>query len=210
MSDNFALKLAAVVLAIVMWAFVVSKGKSEVSMEVPVFFRDVPPGLQVAGNSRSVTVTISGHERFLRELNPGEVHITIDMSGVEQGIHQFRIKRANVKLPAPFTLLNISPTALNVRVEETLKKTLRVKPTLTGKPLKGFRVESVEVVPAEVTVEGITKEVRRLQSLGTEPVDVTAASETVLSEVRIQEKGDSVRMDVEKVTVRVIIVEEEQ
>ena len=132
------------------------------------------------------------------------------MSGVEQGIHQFRIKRGNVKLPAPFTLLNISPTALNVRVEETLKKTLRVKPTLTGKPLKRFRVESVEVVPAEVTVEGITKEVRRLQSLGTEPVDVTAASETVLSEVRIQKKGDSVRMDVEKVTVRVIIVEEEQ
>jgi YbbR domain-containing protein len=209
-SDNFALKLAAVVLAIVMWAFVVSKGKSEVSMEVPIFFRDVPPGLQVAGNSKSVTVTISGHERFLRDLNPGEVHISIDLSGVEKGIHQFRIKRANVKLPAPFTLLNISPTAVNVRMEETLKKTLQVKPTVTGKPLKGFRMDGVEVVPAEVTVEGSMKEVRRLRSLGTDPVDITAASETVVSEVRIQKPGESVKADVEKVTVRVIIVEEGQ
>jgi hypothetical protein len=41
-------------------------------------------------------------------------------------------------------------------------------------------------------------------------VDITAASETVVSEVRIQKPGESVKADVEKVTVRVIIVEEGQ
>lgn len=210
MKRNFWIKAAAVLLALVLWMFVMSRGQSSVSLEVPVVFQNVPPGLQVSGEkSRTVTVEVRGHERFIRDLRPGDVHVSLDMEGLKKGIRQYRITRANVKHPSTLRVVSISPSSLNVHAEETLKKTVRIMPVIAGEPLKGFRTSAVEVVPAEATVEGLVNEMRRMNTLETEPVDISSASETVVTEAKILKPDTSIKTDIEAVTVRVVIVKEE-
>ena len=40
--ENFALKAAAAVLAVVLWIFVVSKGQTEMSLSVPIEYSNIP------------------------------------------------------------------------------------------------------------------------------------------------------------------------
>lgn len=208
MKKNLWIKVIAVLLAVGLWMFVISRGQSELSLEVPVVYRDLPTGLQVAGAEKTVTLVVRGHERFIRNLSPEDIHVSVNVADLKKGIHPYRVTRSDVKLPAALRVVSIFPSAINVQAEETLKKRVHVTPVVTGTPLEGFRRGMVEVVPEEVMVEGMVNEVRRLQSLETEPVDVSSASATVVAEAKIRKPGGSVLPEVNTVTVRVVIVKE--
>lgn len=192
-----------------MWAFVISRGQTDISMEVPLAFRNVGPGLQVSGNhGDTVTVVIRGHERFIRELNSADVRVYVDAEGVGKGYHQFRIKGKNVDLPAPLRVVSITPSSVNVRFVETIRKTVPVRPVVIGLPLEGYRAAAVEVAPREVVISGEARAVRKVESVFTEPVDITAASNTVVRDAGLVQPSDSVSTEADSVTVKVVLVKE--
>jgi YbbR domain-containing protein len=203
------IKVAAVLLAMGLWMFVISRGQSQVSLEAPVEFRNVPSGLQIVGeSSKTVTLSIRGHERFIRTLSPEDVYVSLDASDLKRGIQRYSITRGDVRLPSTLRVETVSPSAVNVQAGKTLKRKVPVRPLVVGSPLEGYRIGTVEVVPEEITVEGLVNEVRRLQALETEPVDVSSASATVVSETRVRKPGGAVRLEVDAVTVRVVIMKE--
>lgn len=211
MRKNFWIKAASVLFAVALWMFVISRGQTDISLEVQVGFRDIPTGLQLAGGkSRTVTVGIRGHERFIKELNPGDVHVYVDMGGLKRGVHQLRIRSRNVRLPSPLRVVSVTPSSLNVQLEESLKKTVPVRAVVAGRPGEGFKAVSVEVMPPEVVVEGVVSEVRRIKAVETVPVDVTSASDTVVREARVVKPGGSMSTEPDSVTVKVVIVKERE
>lgn len=196
-------------LAAVLWAFVISRGQTDISLEVPVAFRNVSPGLQVAGNhSDTVTVVIRGHERFIRELNSADVRVYVDAEEVGKGRRQFRIKGKNVELPAPLRVVSITPSSVNVRFVETIRKTVPVRAVVTGLPLAGYRTLAVEVVPREAVISGEAREIRKVESIFTEPVDIASASDTVVRNARLARPSDAVSAEPDSVTVKVVLVKE--
>jgi YbbR domain-containing protein len=205
------IKAVSVLFAVALWMFVISRGQTDISLEVQVGFRGVPAGLQPAGGKpRTVTVGIRGHERFIKELNPGDVHVYVDMGGLGRGVHQLRIRSRNVKLPSPLRVVSVTPSSLNVQLEESLRKTVPVRAVVTGRPGEGFEAASVEVMPPEVVVEGVVSEVRRVKAVETVPVDITLASDTVVKDARIVRPGGSMSAEPDSVTVKVVIVKERE
>jgi YbbR domain-containing protein len=124
MRKNFWIKVASVVLAVAMWLFVISRGQSEVSIEVPIEFRNIPKGLQIvkAETTTVAAVGIKGHERFLKNMTPADIHIYLDLSNITEGRHLLNINSDNVKLPPPLRLININPSSVRVTVEKVLKE----------------------------------------------------------------------------------------
>lgn len=192
-----------------MWAFVISRGQTDISMEVPLVFRNVGPGLHVSGNhGDTVTVVIRGHERFIRELNSADVRVYVDAEGVGKGYHQFRIKGRNVDLPGPLRVVSITPSSVNVRFVETIRKTVPVRAVVTGLPLEGYRTLAVEVVPREAVLSGEARDVRKVESIYTEPVDISSASNTVVKNAALVQPSDSVSAEPDSVTVKVVLIKE--
>lgn len=116
MRKNFRLKVASVVLAIALWLFVISSGQSEVFMKVPIEFKNIPQGLQIV-KSESMTeavLGIRGHERFLKNLTPDDVHIYLDIGGVTEGQYLYNIQSDDIKLPVPLELSNINPSSVKI------------------------------------------------------------------------------------------------
>ena len=58
-----------------------------------------------------------------------------------------------------------------------------VIPELTGEPARGKRVDNVSVLPATVTVSGENPDLRQLDSVATEPVDISGQSVELVAEV---------------------------
>lgn len=204
--ENIGVKIAAVVMAIILWFFVTSRGQSEVSIDIPIELKNIPSGLEsVRQGTKSVSVSIKGHERLLKNIKPSDVRVYIDLSRAKKGKGTYYISKDDVKLPSTMTVVNIDPSSVWIVLEETVIKTAPVRPIIVGSPKKGSVVGSVEVTPEEVTIEGARSEVSSIKFLRTEPIDITDLDETSVYDVRLDMSGRNIRTEVREVSVKVII-----
>jgi len=204
--ENFGLKVTAVFLSIVLWVFVTSRGQSEISLDVPLEFTDIPPGLEIVSHSAKViSLNVRGQERLLKNIKPADIRVSLDLSKAKKGESTYYIHREDIRLPHAVTLGNLNPSNVKVTTEETVRKTVRVIPIVTGEPGKGAMVRSVSVTPPSVEIEGIRPEIARISALKTEPLDVTGMNETFSQDLKLDLAGHVVRTKTAAVTVQVVI-----
>ncbi|NCO84467.1 MAG: hypothetical protein COZ31_06815 [Nitrospirae bacterium CG_4_10_14_3_um_filter_44_29] len=204
--ENLGLKVTAVVMAIILWFFVISKGQSEVSMEALLELKNIPRGLEsVKQGTKSVNVSMSGQERLLRNMKPSDIRVHVDLSKAKKGKGIYYINKDDVKIPPTINITDITPSSVSIVLEETIMKTVPVHAIMAGSPKEGFVVSSVEVLPKDLTIEGVRTEVSRIKFLRTEPVDISDADKTFTQTARIDMAGRNIRTDVQEVSVKVVI-----
>jgi YbbR domain-containing protein len=209
MKKNFWLKVASLLLAVSMWLIVISRGQTEITVQVPVVFENLSAGLQINGDqAKNIELDIGGHERFIKSLRPGDVRIILDASSLSKGRNQLRVRDSNIELPSPLRLLAIRPLSISVIAEPTVVKTVPVKAVVTGEPEKGYNIVRIEVVPEEATLRGTRSVLDSIRFLRTKPLDVSSSNRTFFEEVKLDRTGVDAESDVKAVTVRIIIEKE--
>jgi YbbR domain-containing protein len=205
-SNNLGLKISAILLSIFLWLFVTSRGQSEMSLEIPLEFKNIPVGLGIAVSSaKTGVVTIKGQERLMKNLKPSDLRVFVDLGKAKKGDGIYYVGKDDIKLPYAMSVMSISPSSLKIRIDETVEKPLLVRPSIVGAPEKGFYVKSIDVEPRSVIIQGLKTEVRKVNALTTEPLDITGANETVTQELNIDLAGINVHSDSGSVKVRVVI-----
>ncbi len=205
--ENLGLKVSAVLLAVCLWLFVTSRGQSEISLEVPLEFKNVPAGFGIVNNTaKTAVVTVKGQERLMKNLRSSDIRVSVDLAKAKKGENTFSLIKDDVKLPYAMTVTNISPPSYRVRLEEMVSKNVQIKPSITGEPGKGYYVKTVEVQPRSLTVQGLKSEVRKVSDpVRTEPMDVGGLTKTTTQELNIDTAGANVRTGVNTVKVTVVI-----
>jgi YbbR domain-containing protein len=84
---------------------------------------------------------------------------------------------------------------------------VKVIPIIIGDPAKGHRIKFFAVEPQGVIIEGIEAEIKKFNSLQTEPIDITGISETLLQDVKLDLTGKNIRANVNDVRVKIVIGE---
>lgn len=205
-SKNIGMKIASVLLSIILWFSVTSRGQSEVSIEVPIEMRNIPQTLEIVRQgAKSVSIGIKGQERLLKNLKIADVRVFIDLSNAKKGKGTYYIDQTNVSVPSTMTVTNINPSSVAVVLAETMSKTVPVKPVINGTPKAGFFVSSVEIEPKEVIIEGIRSEIANVRFLRTEPIDITDVSEDLAQDVRLDTGGRNIRTKTQDINVKVIV-----
>lgn len=204
--ENIGIKISSVILAMILWFFVTSKGQSEISMDIPLELKNIPQGLEsVKQNSKPITISIKGQERLLRNLKPADVRVYLDLSKAKKGKGTYYIDNNDVKLPPTMSVTSLNPSSIAVTLEDTVIKTVLVSPVVSGTPKSGAFLSAVDVKPKMVTIEGVRSEVDRVKILKTEPIDITDAEESFSQDARIDTTGRNIRTEVQEVSVKVII-----
>lgn len=204
--ENLGLKIAAILLSIVLWFFVTSRGQSEISIDVPLELKNMPQGLELVNHgTKTVNLNIKGQERFIKNVSASNVRVSLDLSKAKRGEGTYYINREDIKLPRSITVTNISPPSVRVTTEETAAKTVRVVPVIVGEPRKGFYLKSAEVLPETIVIEGVRSEIAKVGALKTEPLDIAGFNETVTQDLRIDITGKNIRIKITDVRVNVEI-----
>ncbi len=203
---NLPLKSAAVVLAVILWFFVISKGQTEMSLSVPIEYLNVPSGLEISRQeAKAANIVVRIHESLSKNIRQETVSVGIDVSKAKKGEGIFPIRKDDVKLPFGASVIRVEPSSVKLFFEETVSKMVSVRPEITGTPETGYYVRSVDVSPKEVVIEGPKSAVRRVGVIRTEPVDITGLNEDLRLEAALKLNGGNIRMKVEKVDVSVRI-----
>lgn len=204
---NFGLKAAAVVLSVVLWIFVVSKGQMEMSLTVPIEYSNVPGGLEISKREvKAANIVIRAHESLSKNIRQETVRVYVDVSKAKKGEGVFPIRKDDVKLPYGASAINIEPSVAKIFFEETVSKQVPIRPDITGSPENGYYVRSVEVRPKEIVIEGAKSEVRKVGFVKTEPIDITGLTEDFHQEAGLKFLNGGIRSKIDKVDVHIRIV----
>jgi len=169
--DNWHLKLISLILAVMLWMVVATETSSELGMEVPLEYRNIPAQLEITGDTtNTVQVRLRGSSNVIRDISAKDVSTTIDLSKMRPGEKIVPLSPQNVQAPFGAGVIRVNPSSVRFNLERTLTKTVPVVPTILGQPSDGFEIASVAVNPSKVEVEGPESRVSALASIATVPI----------------------------------------
>lgn len=204
--SNIGLKLISFGIALTLWLFITYRGQSELVIDVPIEFKNIPKGMEILRQSvKEVSLNISGPDRLLKVIRPSEIRVIIDLSNAKKGESIFYIDRNNVTVPSTIKVQRIEPTNIRILMDESVKKTVPIKAFVVGEPQRGYRIIEIKTDPSHIKIEGAKTEINKINFLRTEPIDVSGLDEDLTQNVRLNMTGRNVRSDVSEVTVTVKI-----
>ncbi|MGE5174582.1 MAG: YbbR-like domain-containing protein [Betaproteobacteria bacterium] len=205
--DNWSIKLLSLVLSLTLWFYVTSKGKTEMTLTVPLELRNIPQNMAVVGDvAGSLEVRVQGQERVLRDITVGKkVFGVLDLSMTKVGENVVPISPDDIRRPSGVTVMHMSRSEVRVQLEPLVRKSFRLKPILYGVPAAGLRVTKIAVWPAKITVEGPASVIKALEILQTIPIDIQGAKESMNVDPKIDYQGKSVKILEQDIAVRINI-----
>jgi YbbR domain-containing protein len=139
---------------------------------------------------------------------------TIDLSNLTAGASMFEIRTDQIIPPRDVQVTAISPSEINIDVDRLAQKKVGVEPAI-GPPDEGFEIAGrPQVTPDTIVIRGPEKLLRKIKSVGTNPVSLKGEKSKFTIEVPIRPPytlveitgGNTVRVTVE---IREKILEKE-
>lgn len=166
-------KLLAVLLAVIMWYFVVGEERAEVGLTVPLVLINMPRDLIVVNNvPHGIEIRVNGPRSLVQSLSTENLSKSLDLSNTREGAVSFSISSEGIPLPRGVKITRINPTQVTVVLQKLVIKNIAVNPRVTGRPEAGYEVASVRAHPEQVDIAGPEDVVKKIEGLFTKPVDI--------------------------------------
>ena len=192
---NLGLKLASLLLALLLYAHVVTDQQRESRLTIPLALTGLPDSLAVSGYVPSrVTVDVRGKWKDLIRLGLIGRQLTVDLAGVSPGRFQKSISADDVReraIPAELAKAVdvtdvIEPRTVDVLVEAKRRRSVPLLARLVGAPADGYEVVGApEVEPDSAVVAGPQSVIQNLDTLRTLPVDIAGERERIQRQVQL-------------------------
>ena len=111
LTRHWELKLLALGVSMVLWAFVVASEKSDLIMAAPLELDNIPAGLEVKGDRPgSVDVQLHGLRGTLSRLGTDRVKARLNLAGSKAGEVTVRVLPEQITVPAGITVVRVNPS----------------------------------------------------------------------------------------------------
>src|SRR5437868_7134986 len=166
LTHNWALKIVSLVLATMLWMAVANEASSEIGLDVPLEYRNIPGQLEITGDmTNTVQVRLRGSSNVIKGLTAKDVATTIDLGKMTTGEKIAALSPLNVQAPFGAEVIRVNPSSVRFSLERTITKTVPIVPTIVGQPTTGYEVGRVLISPSTVQVEGPESRVNSLASI---------------------------------------------
>jgi YbbR domain-containing protein len=186
--NNLLYKFAALLIACVLWAATQGLRSTEQGFDVPVALEDIPNDVVVVEQTpREINVSVVGSRAALLRADRHVVRYPVSLEGVKPGEARFTIddRRLADAMPRGATIGSRSPSTIVLRLEQRIRKRVRVKPDVSGEPAPGYELAAVHVMPDVVELEGARSELRVIREASTDRVDISGLERSEERPVRL-------------------------
>jgi YbbR domain-containing protein len=206
-THNWLLKLLSFAFATTLWVAVASETSSEIGLDVPLEYHNLPAQLEITGDAaNTVEVRLRGAANVVKDITPKQVSTTVDLSNAGPGDRTIMLTAQNVQAPFGTEVIRINPSQVRISLEQTVSKTVPVAPTTQGQPADGFEVGKVMVSPGRVRIQGPESRLRSVTSVSTAPISVNDKRTSLQQSVGLELPDPQLRLqDQPKVDVRIEI-----
>lgn len=169
LKNNWKQKLLSLILAIVLWGFVVAGENPTVTTrmtEVPIVIDNAEnlenKGLVLMPNYRKyIDVMISGKRNQIINMTPSHIRVTADLAGLGEGTHNIRLKYS---LPTGINLESESQV-ISAEIQKLISKDFSVNVDKVGNLPTGYLIESIKATPEKITLRGARSTIDSITNL---------------------------------------------
>jgi diadenylate cyclase len=156
LSPRTMLQVASCLLiAAVFWSTLILGQKQivERTMNIPIEYTSPGEGLVLMGTRvHELIVHAAGPKSAMNDFALTEPKALVDLSQMMEGTQTIPVTGENIKYPKDVTLLDISPSDLELTLAGLIQKTVPISPQLIGQLPNGFKIKKIQVLPEELQV----------------------------------------------------------
>jgi YbbR domain-containing protein len=185
---TWGLRLLALGIAIGIWFNASVEDRlvvSEKVVEASVTYNSPRGFIITSPGPQSVNVRLKGSKKAIRQLNPYEVNLQIDLSQRQIGLANITLATKDVQVPDGTEAISIEPKTVRVDLEREVGQRVPVVPKIVGRPAAGSTAGEPEVSPSQVLVTGPEPMLSHLDSLSTRPVSLDGHAFTFEEKVEV-------------------------
>lgn len=173
---NLGLKLLSLALAAALWMALAGEPVSEVAVDVPISFHNMPGYLEISSESiPKAQIRLRGPERAIRRLQPSDIYAEIDLTSAKPGERTFDLSAGEIHHPRELSIVQVVPSDVHLAFDLRLTREVPVQPRVIGSFADGYKIGQIQVEPPTVRVVGPKQRVEAIDSATTDPMDVTGA-----------------------------------
>jgi len=160
LEKDIALKLTAVVLAVILW-FQVAAEQNPVDQrtmrDVRVELRNLPASMVILQAPPAVGVRVQGTVRELQRLSPRDITAYVDLQGAQPGSFPYSV---TVNPPAGIEVAAVTPAQVTVVVDTLESRQVPVEVVAQGSLGDDYAARMPLVEPTQVRIQGPSSRVR--------------------------------------------------
>jgi YbbR domain-containing protein len=211
--NNISLKLFSVLAAFLIWVAVANEPELTATVDVPVEFRNLRPGLDISSDvPHLVQLQLRGSRLNLGTVTPTTSPVILDAGNMTRATERtFTITSRNLALPQGVTFVRAMPSQIHVSLEQRLEKEVPVRLRLPVALPPGINISSHEISPATIRIAGPAGNVQAVTFVDTDLLDVSALESG--KEMRIEATVDDAQLSFvgpSTVRVKVFLTNERQ
>ena len=104
----------------------------------------------------------------------------IDLSDVRPGSRTFDLTSRNISVPQNFEVVQIVPGQFQLSFDNRTRRSVEVRPRVTGNFAQGKRIAQVVAEPASIMISGPNRRVEAVESATTDPVDASGTMDRAI------------------------------
>lgn len=212
-TNDLFLMILSGCLSVFLWLWVAAEERSEIIVSVPLEYRNLPKDYEITSQGEllsKVNVSVKGSTATIKKLQPSEVSVWLDLEDMRPGERLLELTTDNVRVPYGFSVLRISPSRINLRIEQIARKVVPVVAKIEGQPPTGYAVNGMNITPAQIEIIGPSSAVNLVRRVITESIDVSNLTQDHQETVKAGVENASVRLgNVKEVSVLVRVSEVE-
>ncbi|WP_434565049.1 CdaR family protein [Thermoanaerobacterium thermosaccharolyticum] len=192
LSKNITIKILSVVLAFILWLYVMGEKNPEISYDVgniPVNIVNLntldKKGLTLIGDKNfTVTVRIKGRRSDVLGVKPSDIQVEADVSRIiTKGINVVPVQVSS--LPKNVTFVSANPSEIKLDVDKVARVQMPVHVKVNGTVMDGYAMKPAISTPGEVIVSGPESKVNLVKSVIAQ-VDMSNKSKDVNISVPVE------------------------
>jgi len=192
--DKILLKISSVFLALLLWISINGEPQSETRFKVRLQYLNLPSQIELVDSpTNSVDVQLSASSSILRRLGSSEISAAINLATARVGKGVYSITPSNIEVPFGVRVTNVTPSAVQLNLQSTVSKKIKVHPRIIGMVTDGYQLESVALDPDQVVMEGPGASVTAVTQVFTDNIDLTGRSTSFAMRVPLVVDGGVVR-----------------
>lgn len=207
-NKNIVPKLASILLAVILWAYISNSKSGDVRFRLPVNYTGLDEKYTVSKVSHKfVMVEVSGNKDDLKNITPKNVKLVADLSKAVPGeLKPVTIQYQKIDFTDDLKI-SLYPEEVKVFIEKKIERNVKIIPKYTGYPEKGFMTGNLKVNPEYVRIAGPLSVINNIGAVYTENIAVDNKNSMFRQDVKITPiNEDQLKYSISKVNVTVPIL----
>ncbi len=205
--SNLTARLICLVCAVMLWVYVASTKKGEITVRVPIEFRNIPATeVIVKKQFKSVMIVLSGKNEDIKSVDTKSIKAFVNLENAASGENlQYPIEINRAIVPDTVSV-DLSQQKLLLSIEKREYKKVIVIPETSGKPRNGYALGTIKILPEYVTVSGAASQLRKIDAVYTKKIHVNTILKRMSVEVALNiESMNDITVDTPKVTAGITV-----